>query len=269
MNTTGLYRNEIDKFYTNDNVVKLCIKYINENLIIGENDLIIEPSAGNGSFIGDIKQISRKHKFYDLLPEHVEIIQQDFLNLEIPNGFENIHIIGNPPFGRQSSTAIQFIKKSCRFANSVSFILPKSFKKQSMRNKFHRNFHLVFEIDLPENSFTYNGENCNVPCLFQIWRRETVERTVQPKVEPIGFEFVKKDDTPDISFRRVGIYAGAVSRDIENKSVQSHYFIRFVNIKDVAENIENLKKNVFELGNTVGPRSISKPELIMEFNRNL
>jgi hypothetical protein len=80
---------------------------------------------------------------------------------------------------------------------------------------------------------------------------------------------VKKDDNPDISFRRVGFYAGNVSDDITNKSIQSHYFIRFVNEKSVTENMENLKKNVFEKDNTVGPRSISKPEVILEFNRNL
>jgi hypothetical protein len=49
-----------------------------------------------------------------------------------------IHIIGNPPFGRQSSTAIKFIKKSCLFCNSLSFILPKSFKKDSLKNKVRK-----------------------------------------------------------------------------------------------------------------------------------
>ena len=269
MKTTGLKRNSIDKFYTNDDAVKLCIKYINENLQIGENDLIIEPSAGNGSFIDGIKAISHNYKFYDLVPEHAEVVEQDFLKLDTPIYSKHSHVIGNPPFGRQSSTAIKFIKKSCSFAESISFILPKSFKKDSMRNKFHKNFHLIIEIDLPENSFIENGEVIDVPCLFQIWRKESVERDTKTKIEPIGFIFVKKDDNPDISFRRVGFYAGNVSDDMSNKSIQSHYFIRFVNGKSVTENMENLKKNVFEKDNTVGPRSISKPEVILEFNRNL
>ena len=269
MKTTGLKRNSIDKFYTSDDTVNLCIKYINENLQIGENDLIIEPSAGNGSFIDGIKTISHNCKFYDLVPEHAEVVEQDFLKLDTPDHFKHAHVIGNPPFGRQSSTAIKFIKKSCRFAESISFILPKSFKKESMRNKFHKNFHLIFEIDLPENSFIENGGVIDVPCLFQIWRKESVERDTKTKIEPNGFIFVKKDDNPDISFRRVGFYAGNVSDDMVDKSIQSHYFIRFVNEKSVTENMENLKKNVFEKDNTVGPRSISKPEVILEFNRNL
>lgn len=273
MQTTGLQRNIIDKYYTKDIAVKMCIKCMKEYLQINECDLVIEPSAGNGSFIDEIKTITNNYRFYDLEPENVEIIQQDYLEFdytEIVNGSsKEIHVIGNPPFGRQSSLAIKFIKKSCEYANSISFILPKSFKKESMKNKFHKNFHLIFEIDLPENSFLVNNEDCNVPCVFQIWKKEINERIKVDKVEPLGFIFVKKNENPDISFRRVGVYAGNLSKDIINKSEQSHYFIRFVNEIGLDENIENLKKNVFQKDNTVGPRSISKVELIREFNNNL
>ena len=266
--TTGLTRNSIDKFYTNDDAVKLCMQYVKEYLIIDENDTIIEPSAGNGAFINEIKSITLNYKFYDLIPKHIEIVQQDFLTLDTSD-FKQVHVIGNPPFGRQSTTAIKFVKKSCQFANSISFILPKSFKKDSMRNKFQKNFHLIFEIDLPENSFTDGGKVSNVPCIFQIWKKDKIDRTIKEKVEPDGFVFVKKDENPDISFRRVGFYAGNVSKDIMSKSDKSHYFIRFTNGKDTEDNVENLKKNVFQKDNTVGPRSISKPELIIEFNQNL
>ena len=50
----GLTRNTIDKFYTKDEIVELCINYINANIIINSDDLIIEPSAANGSFISSI-----------------------------------------------------------------------------------------------------------------------------------------------------------------------------------------------------------------------
>ena len=49
--TKGLKRNTIDKYYTKGSVVELCINYIKEKLLINENDLVIEPSAGDGSFI--------------------------------------------------------------------------------------------------------------------------------------------------------------------------------------------------------------------------
>ena len=68
--------------------------------------------AGNGSFIDGIKSISSHYIFYDLEPEHDEIIQQDYLICNEYNKKinEKIHVIGNPPFGRQSSIAIKFIK---------------------------------------------------------------------------------------------------------------------------------------------------------------
>jgi len=137
--TKGLKRNTIDKYYTKDYIVNLCISYIKQVIEIKTNDLIIEPSAGNGSFISAIKHLSDNYKFYDIQPEHTEVIKQDYLLLnydDIKRGFENIHIIGNPPFGRQSSLVIKFIKQSCYFAKTISFILPKSFKKDSLKNKF-------------------------------------------------------------------------------------------------------------------------------------
>ena len=79
--TTGLNRDTIDKFYTNESAVNLCCSLINEKLSINSEDLIIEPSAGNGSFIEAIKLLSPNHKFYDLKPENPEIIEQDYLDL--------------------------------------------------------------------------------------------------------------------------------------------------------------------------------------------
>ena len=76
------------------------------------------------------------YRFYDLEPENDEIIKQDYLNFDytgIADEFNKTHIIGNPPFGRQSSLAIKFIKKSVTYCDSISFILPKSFKKESLK----------------------------------------------------------------------------------------------------------------------------------------
>ena len=44
---------------------------------------------------------------------------------------------------------------------------------------------------------------------------------------PIHFIFVEKTDDPDISFRRVGVNAGTIDTNINEKSSQSHYFIQF------------------------------------------
>jgi predicted RNA methylase len=270
--TKGLKRNVIDKFYTKPEVVNICIQFIRDNMEFSDNDVVIEPSSGNGSFIGGIKSLSKNFIFYDLEPQHIEITQQDYLLFnpnEIKSKYENIHIIGNPPFGRQSSLAIKFIKKSCEFAESVSFILPKSFKKDSLKNKIPYKFHLIFECDLPSHSFLVNEEEYDVPCVFQIWKRMDGNRPIVEKIEPINFMFVGKIDNPDISFRRVGVNAGVISKDIEGKSIQSHYFIKFTNDNVLDDNISLLSQITFDFNNTVGPKSISRQELIHKFNSYL
>lgn len=267
----GLLRNTIDKFYTKDLTCHLCYKYLSDKLDIDkDNDIIIEPSAGNGSFIKVIKSLCNNYIFMDIEPEQYEIEKQDFLKfnfVELNEKYRKIHIIGNPPFGRQSSLAVKFIKYSSNFCDSISFILPKSFKKDSMRSKFPINFHCIYEIDLLENSFTVNDKDYNVNCVFQIYVKKSFNRDVMIKMEPINYRFVKKNENPDLSFRRVGVYAGSVSKD-NNKSEQSHYFIKLDDNSNIDEIIKKVEELTFvEKNNTVGPKSISKQELIREFNQ--
>ena len=82
----------------------------------------------------------------------------------------------------------------------------------------------------------------------------------------MGFVFVKKEETPDISFRRVGVNAGIIDENIDEKSIQSHYFIKFTNGKSKKNNIKHLSTITYDFNNTVGPKSISKQELITQFN---
>jgi len=265
----GLARNTIDKFYTKPNIAKLCTNALKKHIKINAADLIIEPSAGNGAFIGELKMLTCEHRFYDIEPDHEEIIKQDFLEFDYSRDketYSKIHVIGNPPFGRQSSVAIRFIKKSCEFCDDCSFILPKSFKKNSLKRAFPPNFHLIYEIDLPSNSFLVDGVEHDVPCVFQIWEKKKTTRVQDEKLEPINFEFVKKTEKPDISFRRVGVNAGKIDIDVKEKSIESHYFIKFTNDQSVAENIERLSVIEYTFDNTVGPKSISKQELISKFN---
>ena len=268
--TTGLKRKTIDKYYTSPTAVKKCMEIISNNIELNEDDLCIEPSAGNGSFIDYIKSVFTFYKFYDLEPEHDEIIKTDYLTFDYNEinepKFNKKHVIGNPPFGRQSSLAIKFIKKSCMFCDTISFILPKSFKKDSMKKHFPLNFHLEVEYDLPVNSFIVNNNIYDVPCVFQIWIKKDINRINPTKLVPINYKFVKKEENPDISFRRVGVYAGNIDREIASKSTQSHYFIKFDNLLTDEKYIELTNINYPCKDNTVGAKSISKQELIKEFN---
>lgn len=266
----GLRRNTVDKFYTKPDIVEICIAKIKEILpICNVNDLMIEPSAGNGAFISGIKTLTNHYRFYDIDPENIEIAKQDYLDLDISlfqDRYQKIHCLGNPPFGRQSSTAIQFIKKSATYCDSISFILPKSFKKDSLKKHFPLKFHLLYEMDVADNSFLVDGSTHDVPCVFQIWQKRDYNRDIVQKIEPSNFVFVNQFENPEISFRRVGVNAGTIDTNTNEKSGQSHYFIKFTNGKSVEENINMLKQITYDFNNTVGPKSISKQELISKFN---
>lgn len=264
---TGKFRtNTKDQFYTSELVAKSCIDTILALLPFTNRYTWVEPSAGNGSFLHNIPASFEKVGI-DLEPKANDIIQQDYLQW-VPPSNKEIIVFGNPPFGRQSSLAKAFIAKSCEFAKVIAFILPKSFTKPSMFNSFDLKFHLLHSVELEKNSFVLNGSKYDVPCVFQIWQKTDVDRTVEEKVKPNGFEFVKPNEIYHIAFRRVGGLAGkCYKNDGTNFSVQSHYFIKFNdNIEDcIDEIIEKINNHTFP-SNTVGPRSLSKSEASVVIN---
>ena len=261
---SGLNRNNNEKYYTNSEVSKQCIDFFMSIVKPDINDIIIEPSAGSGSFSDHLRDIFPNLFCYDLYPEKSYILKQNYLEFTMSECVaEPVHVIGNPPFGRQSSLVRKFIKKSMEFASSISFILPRSFKKQSMQKAFSLDFHLEFEIDLPKNSFSLNGEVHDVPCIFQIWKKYTHLRQVVPPSKPDSFNFVKKTNLDiDFSITRVGGCAGRLNEEYESCSASSNYFIKLNDTIDKNKFKEMYKTIQFLDNNTVGPKSISKSELI-------
>lgn len=262
----GLNRNNLEKYYTNPDVCKRCIQAFESVVKPTHTDTILEPSAGNGSFSLLLANSFPNLVAFDIQPEHPTITKQDFLTYDLSLLREPIHVIGNPPFGRQSGIAKKFIQKACKYASSIAFILPKSFKKASFQRVFPTSFHLVFSEDLSENSFLLDGQPHHVPCVFQIWLRLEDERSVDEIQSPLYYSFVKKSEAHDFSIRRVGGTAGKLDTHTEDKSIQSHYFLKLhVDLPDFSETYNQLVK--FSHDNTVGPKSISKQELITELNR--
>jgi hypothetical protein len=266
---TGLQRDTTDAFYTLPSVALSCINYFHKNVIPSKDDIFIEPSAGSGAFSSQLK--GRNIYSFDILPQKSSIVCQDFLLIkqspiyhEIISMKKPIHVIGNPPFGRQAKTARSFIRLCSEFASSISFILPKSFKKQSFQKTFPLNFHLLFEIDLPEGSFTIDEKLYSVPCVFQVWKNMQHERIVQTLMEPVGFIFCKKNENPDMAIRRVGVYAGKLlEQNLQSLSGESHYFLRLTTLTPVR--FKSLYNKIsFEHNNTVGPKSISKQEILQK-----
>lgn len=253
--------NKYDKYYTNKNIVKLCFKLFKKYIKVKKNDLVIEPSAGNGAFIKYLNKYNNK-LFYDIKPEHKNIKKQNFLKLNLKNiinKYNKIHIIGNPPFGKKSSMAIKFIKYSCKFCDSFSFILPKSFDKYFMKKTIPLNFHLVNSYDLPDNSF-----NLPIKCIFQIWIKKNKFRKIIKKIKTNStYKFVKKEENPTFAIRRVGSKSGYIYYNhLDNKNINTHYFIK------IFKNYKKIKKiNLKEKNYTIGPNSISKMDIIKKLNK--
>ena len=280
MQRTGLKRGGKgnEKYYTKPEVVNKCLEEFKKLNIDKTTDVVIEPSAGNGSFTSRLVEYNSIS--YDIVPEGENIIEQDFLKLDLTARFQiPLHFIGNPPFGRQSSMAKKFIKHICKCekTKSFGFILPKSFKKPSMQLCIPLDFHMISEIDIQDNGFMVNGKDYDVPCIFQVWERRNENRYIELKLEPKGFHFVKNKMEAMFAIRRVGVYAGKFidlfqdGINFTTISDQSHYYIQLNNSMSFDNRIK-LKERYYEIANfehnnTVGPKSISKQEFIKVFNK--
>lgn len=150
-----------DKYYTPINLAKYCINKTYE--VIGKGNIteIIEPSAGNGSFSNQIANCIA----YDIEPEGENIIQQDFLELEL--GYKEGRLfIGNPPFGFRNNLALQFYKKCVNEGDYIAFILPASQFNNTV-NMYE--FDLIFSELISNNNFKELDKR--VKLSFNIYKR--------------------------------------------------------------------------------------------------
>ena len=165
----------LDKFYTIPSYSKKCIDKVFELYDISKWDLIIEPSAGDGSFLNQIE--SDKVIGIDISPKHNKIIKQDFLEYNPPENKKNILVIGNPPFGRISSLAIKFFNHSAKWSNMIAFIIPRTFRRISVQNKLNRLFHLVYDEEVPNKPCCFTPV-MSAKCCFQIWIKKDSKRPI-------------------------------------------------------------------------------------------
>jgi hypothetical protein len=70
----------MDQFYTKPVTARSCAYDFVSRVSPQDNDLIIEPSAGNGSFIKPLNSVKCKKIFLDIAPESTNIKRVDFLS---------------------------------------------------------------------------------------------------------------------------------------------------------------------------------------------
>jgi hypothetical protein len=162
---------QLDKFYTIPSVAKKCIDTIGNLYQWDQWDLIVEPSAGNGSFYNQLPESANDIKIgIDICPEHTDIQKMDFFDY-IPNkSAKNILVLGNPPFGRVSSTAVKFFNYSAQWAHTIAFIIPRTFRKISIQNRLNLQFNLIHDEDIPLSPCSFTPPMM-AKCCFQIWQK--------------------------------------------------------------------------------------------------
>ena len=219
---------ELDQFYTKANVVADVLAYINLSFY----GTVIEPSFGDGAFV---KQIDHPNLLYIDIDSPDPSHRADFLTYA-PTTTGRVLVIGNPPFGKNSSLAVKFFNHAATFADTIGFIVPRTFQKNTIKNRLDLNFHLVIETVLPVDSFIFKGEDYAVPCVWQVWDKQNNPRPkVLKRLQCDAFTFVNREDDPDIAIRRVGVNAGRIfDTAVNSRSKQSHHFLK------LSEN--NLKK---------------------------
>lgn len=282
ISSTETIREEgLDKFYTIPEIAKRCLEHIGSRYSWSEWTLVVEPSAGNGSFLTQIPVESHKLIGIDISPEHPDILKQDFLTYTPPpsSTSQNILVVGNPPFGKVSSLAIKFFNHSSRWANVIAFIVPRTFRRISVQNKLNRQFHLVFDEDTPTEPCSFYPPMM-AKCCFQIWEKRIISSSslrpivILPMTHP-DWDFVKmgsKDSsgqptpptTADFALRAYGGKCGDI---VESKSEMErlrpkswHWIQSKIDIRTLIERFRSLDYTLSM--DTARQNSIGKGELV-------
>lgn len=255
---------QLDQFYTDPVYAQQFFTKINQAVDLNNFDHLLEPSAGSGSFYNLMDPARRIG--LDLDPKAPGIIKTDFFDWVWPIGY-SIATIGNPPFGKNAGLAVKFFNYSAKFSEVIAFVIPRTFRKASVINRLDDQFHLIFDEDVPANSFIFNGAPYDVPCAAQIWIRKNTKRprVATYKLNQITewFEIVDPAQS-DFAIQRVGGRAGQIrTTDYKTFSPLSHYFIK-AHKPEVLSIFQKVNFDSVKF-NTAGNPSVSPSELIELF----
>ena len=167
-------------------------------------------------------------------------------------------VIGNPPYGKNSSLAVKFLNRASELSDTVHMVLPKTFRKPSIINRLNSNLHLVSDVDVDDSAFRDSISAC-----VQKWEVKEEEREkIKTYTTHKDFTFCKRGEA-DICLGRVGGGpSGKVFDEWENRSENSHYFLK-VSSPTVIDNLRSLYSEFRSAAlQTVGCPSLSKDDCV-------
>jgi hypothetical protein len=256
-----------EQFFTNDRLVRKCVSALR----VHEYDTIVEPSAAAGAFLNHLPK--RRTIALDIDPQDDRVTLGNFLTWTPPSVThpDRTLVVGNPPYGARGALAVQFVNKACEFADTVAFILPRSFQKYTFQNRVNERFHLTSSFLCDD--FAKDGKPHAVKSVFQVWEKhETVRRKTVPVNEHSHFElrhahmsrvnnFTRKElHKYDIAIGQVGNFP---VRDPRNVTNGSYWFVKF-NKGCVAGLFHEMNFNFLRDMNTTFP-GLSKSDIVTAY----
>lgn len=268
--TDNIY--QFDQFFTKPEIAEFCIKKVNEISLLDDFDLIIEPSAGNGNFYNLLPASKRIgiELDNDLCSIYTEYLNKSFFDYSLDNDQAKILVIGNPPFGTQNNLSVDFFNHAALFANIIAFVIPKTWKKNSIQNRLNFHFHLLKSFDLPDDCF-YGDKATSVKCCFQIWvkkdklREKKINRQFHKDWQFLSYQKIDNDLKPptnaDFLILAYGSNPGQISTDLNQWRPKSVHFIKSnINIKILMDRFRSLNFNC--ANNSARQSSLCKGDLV-------
>ena len=171
---------DLDQFYTHPKISKRFVDKVDEIYDLSSYDYVIEPSMGEGFIYEHLPSENRIG--LDIEKNHPECLEGDFFKWKPEKSgieyepllgmYPRMIFVGNPPFGRSSSLAVDFFYHAAQFGDDIAFIIPNTWSKFSVQNRLPDDFGLYYEAVLPEYAFIFNGKPYPVRCVAQCWSRE-------------------------------------------------------------------------------------------------
>jgi hypothetical protein len=260
----------MDQFYTRPEVARDCVQQLHQHVSFDDFDIILEPSAGQGSFY-NLLPVS-KRQGVDLEPKCDGVDKMNFFDF-VPEQNAKYCVVGNPPFGRISSIAVKFFNHAAVFADVIAFIIPKTFKRVSVQNRLNMNFQLIHNTDLPIKPCCFTPQ-MSAKCCFQIWKKtETTRRKVELPLTHHDFEYlalgpIDEKNQPtvplgaDFVVKAAGAHCGEVKRgDLNALRPKSWHWIKsHIDVDELIQRLQSLDFSISQ--DTVRQDSIGRAELV-------
>jgi len=275
---------EEDQFFTKPEIAEELVDWlISEIGGLDRFDTLLEPSAGRGAFVDALmKRLPRCTRrnlpprvvAYDTHPGRDGIECVDYFDTPDEPRLGAVLVVGNPPFGKRSQTAIRFIQKACRNpeTRTVAFILPNSFNRHSVQDEaFPTQFHLRCARSVAPDAFD-GDSGFYARCTFQVWERRQLDepRAIETEKVPLLFDYTTNAGDACISVGKLGAKRVGVARTPPDPkaTTTTHYFIECdlldddpLRAKKLKVVVELLNEREWPLNTSIGADSINRQQL--------